>query len=424
MNDVVAPPAARAPARSKAEAVAVAAVVATTLALAYLVGRAGAAGWRLVRVAAVVGLGLAVLWAVRRVRPPARAIVEVVVGIVATAVGVGIGGPHLAKSGLSLITVAGLVTFAGGLVLLALGGATLVRCSRGWWKVPVVAGLVVLVLAMVRALAPAVAATNVPRTDLSSRTPADVGLFAVDVELSTSDGVVLSGWYLPSTNGAAAVLLHGAGSTRSAVLDHAAVVARHGYGVLLLDARGHGRSGGQAMDFGWHGDRDVGAAVDFLVARPDVDPGRIAAVGISMGGEEAIGAAAADDRIAAVVAEGATNRVAADRDWLSDEHGALGWLQEQLDWVMFSVADLLTSASPPIALGEAVAASGAPMLLVAAGDVSDERVVAERLQRVAPDRVAIWTVGGSPHGAALSTEPDAWEDHVVGFLDRELGAGA
>ena len=54
---------------------------------------------------------------------------------------------------------------------------------------------------------------------------------------------------------------------RSAVLDQAAVLARHGYGVLLYDARGMGRSGGRAMNFGWYGDRDL-AAADRLPRHP------------------------------------------------------------------------------------------------------------------------------------------------------------
>jgi hypothetical protein len=44
------------------------------------------------------------------------------------------------------------------------------------------------------------------------------------------------------------MLLPGAGSTRTAVLAQAAVLARHGYGAILVDTRGHGRSGGHAMD--------------------------------------------------------------------------------------------------------------------------------------------------------------------------------
>ena len=180
-------------------------------------------------------------------------------------------------------------------------------------------GLFVAFAVAVWTLGQAVAATNVPPTSVGSATPADRGMSYRDVEFETADGVALSGWYVPSTNGAAVVLMHGAGSTRSGVLDQAAVLADHGFGVLLFDARGHGRSGGRAMDFGWYGDQDTSAAVSFLQAQPDVDDQRIAAMGMSMGGEQAIGAAAADPRIGAVVAEGATNRVAGDKAWLSEQ---------------------------------------------------------------------------------------------------------
>jgi predicted alpha/beta hydrolase len=68
----------------------------------------------------------------------------------------------------------------------------------------------------------------------------------------------------------------------------AAVLARHGYGALLTDTRGHGRSGGHAMDFGWWGGRDIAAAVSFLSRQPSVRAGQIAVLGESMGGEQAL----------------------------------------------------------------------------------------------------------------------------------------
>ena len=68
-----------------------------------------------------------------------------------------------------------------------------------------------------------------------------------------------------------------------------------------------------------------------------------------MGGEEAIGAAATDPLIGAVVAEGATGRRAADKDWYSDAYGWRGWLQERLENVQDGITDYLTAASPPIA---------------------------------------------------------------------------
>lgn len=277
-------------------------------------------------------------------------------------------------------------------------------------------------------LSPAAAATNVPPTDLT-RVPADVGLSAVEVELVTADDVVLSAWWIPGTGrvgaveGAAVLLLHGAGSTRSSVLDQAAVLVGEGYGVLALDARGHGTSGGRAMDFGWYGDRDVMAAVDLLVARPDVDADRIAVVGMSMGGEEAVGAAAADPRIAAVVAEGATSRTARDKAWLSARYGWRGAAQEGIEWLTYELTDLLTAADPPITLRDAVAvAAPTPVLLIAGGATTDEEHAARHIRSGSPGTVEVWVAPGSGHTAALDDHPEAWRDRVSTFLGRALGS--
>ena len=173
-------------------------------------------------------------------------------------------------------------------------------------------------------LTEAVYATNVPPGPLGEGTPAQYGLTYQNVAFRTADGVRLSAWYIPARNGAAAVVLPGSGSTRTTVLPQAAVLARHGYGALLVDGRGHGRSGGQAMDFGWWGDRDIAAAVSFLARQPGVRPGKIAVVGESMGGEQALAAMGADPRIRAVVAEGVEGQQYADRGWrLQDITGVI-----------------------------------------------------------------------------------------------------
>ena len=201
------------------------------------------------------------------------------------------------------------------------------------------------------------------------------------------------------------------------------MLAGHGYGVLLPDARGHGRSGGRAMDFGWYGDRDVEAAVTYLSGMHGVDPGRIGVVGLSMGGEEAIGAAAADPRIRAVVAEGATNRTFADKGWLIDRYGLRGWLQRGVDWVLYTATDLLTAADPPMTLRDAVAATAPrPVLLIAAGDVADEPVAGRWMRAASPETVELWVVPGSGHTAGLATDRGQWEARVTSFLDRNLPA--
>ena len=47
---------------------------------------------------------------------------------------------------------------------------------------------------------------------------------------------------------------------------------------------------------GWGGERDIFAALDFLEDRPDVDPNRIGGLGLSVGGELMLQAAAEDER--------------------------------------------------------------------------------------------------------------------------------
>jgi pimeloyl-ACP methyl ester carboxylesterase len=394
-------------------------ILAAGFGVVLIVGRDGTGPWRTARVVAVSAVGALLFLALRRLRGSRRGIALFSAGAVAFAIGVGVGMPHASKVGFSAVTAAGLLTLVGGLVLALSGAAALVRATHRWWRLVTVPVLVLSSVTVLYSLGQAVAATNVPRTEVGPTTPADRGLPYRDVEFPAADGVTLSGWYVPSENGSAVVLLHGAGSTRSGVLDHAVVLARHRYGVLLYDARGHGRSDGRAMDFGWYGDVDIAGAVAFLEAQDDVDAGRIAAIGMSMGGEQAIGAAATNERIKAVVAEGATNRVAGDKAWLSEQFGLRGDVQERLDWLTYCLADLFTAADPPITLGDAVrAAAPRPVLLIAGGSVADEPRAARSIQHRAPATVELWVVPETGHTNALHTHPDGWESRVVTFLDH------
>jgi len=397
------------------------AVATAALGLAWLVGHDGTPGWQVLRVLAVAAAAAAAAAVAVRLGKRRRGVALLVVGLAAAGSGAGVAVTWAPKAGLTLTTIAGVVALLGGLACLAFALADLTRGARGWLRLALALALGLAAAVLLLSLAIAVAATNVPPTALGEESPADRGLPFEDATFSMSDGVTLSGWYLPSQNGAAVVLLHGSGSTRSAVLDHAAVLAGGGYGVLLPDARGHGDSGGRAMDFGWFGDADVAGALDYLAGRPDVDAGRLAVMGLSMGGEEAIGAAAGDPRVQAVVAEGATGRTTADKAWLSEEYGFRGWVQEGVDHLTYWLADLMTSAGPPIGLQDAVVAMAPrPLLLITAATVPDEVLVAQRLQAAAPDRVQVWEVPGSAHTGGFATAPEEWATRLLAFLDGVL----
>ncbi|HEX2358854.1 MAG TPA: alpha/beta hydrolase [Solirubrobacterales bacterium] len=95
------------------------------------------------------------------------------------------------------------------------------------------------------------------------------------------------------------VITHGAGSCKENHADFARLAAANGWAALSFDQRGHGESNGEigpgAVD-------DVLAMSRLLAATPGVDGRRLALRGSSMGGFMAINAAAADERIAGVIA--------------------------------------------------------------------------------------------------------------------------
>ena len=117
-------------------------------------------------------------------------------------------------------------------------------------------------------------------------------------------GAALRGWFIPSSNGAAVLLVHGTDADRTQLAPQADLLARHGYGVLLFDWPGHGASGGTVT---WDANERaaLGAALDFASRAPGIDPDRIGVFAFSMGCTIAIQVAARDQRIAALVVEGA-----------------------------------------------------------------------------------------------------------------------
>jgi uncharacterized protein len=101
------------------------------------------------------------------------------------------------------------------------------------------------------------------------------------------------------------VLAHGFSGTMDRLVPHAERFAAGGIAALVFDYRGFGESGGrprQVVDLPSQRD-DLRAAVAWVRGRQDLDPGRVALWGSSLGGAHAISVAADDPGIAAVVAQ-------------------------------------------------------------------------------------------------------------------------
>lgn len=140
---------------------------------------------------------------------------------------------------------------------------------------------------------------------LPKKTPADFGLTFRDVSVTSSDGLKLVGWYIPGSNGALILAQHGYKSSRGEMLSRAAMLHRHGYGVLITSVRAHDGSDGERISFGHEEMKDLDAWYRYAVQLPDVDAQRIGIVGSSMGGSLVIQYAAQNPALKAVIADSA-----------------------------------------------------------------------------------------------------------------------
>ena len=126
-----------------------------------------------------------------------------------------------------------------------------------------------------------------PTRDLF-QSPADAGLPFEDVTLATADGETLHGWWVPSGNPHAPVMLffHGNGGNVSHRLDKLAVFRDIGADTLIIDYRGYGKSSGSPSEQGIY--RDARAAYQWLTVTRGVDPNRIVVYGESLGSAVAV----------------------------------------------------------------------------------------------------------------------------------------
>ena len=122
-----------------------------------------------------------------------------------------------------------------------------------------------------------------------------------DVTLRTADGMNLRAWFAPGERRAVVIFVHGGGGNRAQLLPEEIVLSQHGYGILAYDSRASGESDGDLVSWGDREQHDLIAAIDYAASRPEVDPGRIAVLGFSIGASTVAMTAARDPRPSAVI---------------------------------------------------------------------------------------------------------------------------
>ena len=360
---------------------------------------------------------LLLAWAYPRLRPGLRGTLAVFVGLFLIVMGAGEAGYDAREDGPTGDDFTGLLTIPAGILLAGVGAVTLWRSRKGGTRIRRYArraaralGFVLVLAFVLFPVAESYVVTHSARAIVPS--PA-LGAEFEEVSFTTADGLRLEGWYVPSGNGAAVISFPGRRGTQRA----ARLLARHGYGVLLFDRRGEGESDGDPNLFGWQGTRDVSAAVAFLRSRRDVEDDRIGGLGLSVGGEMMLEAAAETDELAAVVSEGAGVRSVREAMHLADG-------ERLLAVPMFAAATLATaifsSNLPPRGLTDLSGEITEPLLVIHASPGQGGETLSRTYYEAASGPKEYWAAPGG-HTGAIEAAPEEYERRVVGFFDRTIG---
>jgi uncharacterized protein len=195
------------------------------------------------------------------------------------------------------------------------------------------------------------------------------------------------------------------------VADRAAMLARHGYGVLALDLPGNGESRGHSNGLGDNAQPAVATALDYLSAQPGVR--RTAGFGVSLGAEVLVEAAAHDRRFAALIADGATRPVDA-RPYEEGLERTLGRLQ------LLATRAISGMRTSPSLLPDLPRLAPRPVLLVAGGGFPAEIPANRVYQRAGGPTVQLWERPHAGHTAGLKLGGPEYERRTIAFLDAAL----
>lgn len=243
-----------------------------------------------------------------------------------------------------------------------------------------------------------------------------------DAEITTADGVRLRGWsLLPSAaNGDAVILLHGLGDNRMGMIGYAEILLRHGYAVLMPDARAHGESGGELATYGLLERQDIRRWFDWLTAREH--PGCIFGLGESMGAAQLLQALQTEPHFCAVVAESSFcnfREIAYDRVGQFFHTGP--WLGRSVLRPVVKFAFLYSRWKYGLNMSEvspenAVAGTSVPVFLIH-GEV-DSNIPVRHSRRIAARNpaVVLWEVPQANHCGAISVAGEKFTVRLIAWL--------
>ncbi|MGP5429679.1 alpha/beta hydrolase [Enterococcus malodoratus] len=241
-----------------------------------------------------------------------------------------------------------------------------------------------------------------------------------DWKLTSDDGLKLSAYYLPAEKNQhkTAILAHGYMGQASDMPQYAKIYHDLGYNVLMPDARGHGKSEGDYIGFGWPERKDYLQWIDRIIEK---DPqAEIVLHGVSMGGATVMMTSGEKlpDNVKAFVEDCG----------YSSAKGELNYQLKEMfnlpSFPLIPVTSLVTKVRAGYFFGEADAIkqlnkNHRPMLFIH-GDKDDfvPYSMLDEVYNATKGPKEKYVVHNAKHAEALSKDPDMYQKRVTEFVQK------
>ena len=242
------------------------------------------------------------------------------------------------------------------------------------------------------------------------------------VEVESEDGLTLRAQYLEneSPNGKTVILAHGYKGNSEQMPEITRFYYEEGYNILKPDARGHGKSEGNYIGYGWKDRLDVKEWINLLINEKGQDA--IFLHGFSMGAATVLMTSGEDlpDEVKGIIADSGYTSV---NEELAHQ---LKYLYHLPAFPIMEVTSVVTKMRAGYTFKEASALEQVKKnrlpLFIIHGD-QDELVptqMANRLYEAANSPKEIWIVPGAGHTEGFTVEEGEYKKRIKGFIDKAM----
>jgi dipeptidyl aminopeptidase/acylaminoacyl peptidase len=266
--------------------------------------------------------------------------------------------------------------------------------------------------------------TTSPSRSLGLYTPKDVGLKyeEISVQSPADDKITLRGWWIPNSKSDRVLILsHVKNGTRSVFLPLFKPLSDAGYNLLAYDMRGQGLSDGDHYTYGQKEQQDLLGVVSFVKGK-GFAPGKIGALGWSMGAATSLLAMGATPDIKATVSDSAYGDFS---QAINSRFSSITKLPP------FFMSGILVAGNifygvdvAKVKPAEAIKNIGNRHVFIIHCTEDDNVPVSEayRLKEAGGASISeFWILPGLKHVGAFEAYPAEYIRRVVAFFDKELG---